>query len=91
MNESQKTGCSISDQKNAQDALDASVKGSLTSVSVNLSIALANKGFKVGLMDVDLHGPDIPRMLGFKGMMDLNENRKLNPMKYSETVPAMSR
>jgi len=108
MNESQKTGCSISDQKNAQDALDASVKGSLTkiknkiivmsgkggvgktSVSVNLSIALANKGFKVGLMDVDLHGPDIPRMLGFKGMMDLNENRKLNPMKYSENLKAVS-
>jgi len=61
-----------------------------TSVSVNLSIALANKGFKVGLMDVDLHGPDIPRMLGFKGMMDLSENRKLNPMKYSENLKAVS-
>jgi len=108
MDESQKTGGSISDQKNAQDALDLSVKGSLnkiknkiivmsgkggvgkTSVSVNLSIALANKGFKVGLMDVDLHGPDIPRMLGFKGMLDLNENRKLNPMKYSENLKAVS-
>lgn len=108
MDEFQKTGCSISDQKNAQDALEASVKGSLnkiknkiivmsgkggvgkTSVSVNLSIALANKGFKVGLMDVDLHGPDIPRMLGFKGMMDLSENRKLNPMKYSENLKAVS-
>ncbi len=61
-----------------------------TSVSVNLSIALANKGFKVGLMDVDLHGPDIPRMLGFKGMLDLSENRKLNPMKYSENLKAVS-
>lgn len=108
MGESQKTGCSISDQKNAQDALDLSVKASLTkiknkiivmsgkggvgktSVSVNLSIALANKGFKVGLMDVDLHGPDIPRMLGFKGMLDLSENQKLNPMKYSENLKAVS-
>ena len=33
-----------------------------TSVSVNLSIALANKGYRVGLMDVDIHGPDIHRM-----------------------------
>ncbi|MDL1968432.1 MAG: P-loop NTPase [Deltaproteobacteria bacterium] len=108
MDESQKTGSTISDQKNAQDALDASVKGSLskiknkiivmsgkggvgkTSVSINLSIALANKGFKVGLMDVDLHGPDIPRMLGFKGMMDLSKNQKLNPMKYSENLKAVS-
>jgi len=108
MNESQKTGRSISDQKNAQDALDASVKGSLskiknkiivmsgkggvgkTSVSVNLSIALANKGFKVGLMDVDLHGPDIPRMLGLKGMLELSKNQKLSPMKYSENLKAVS-
>ena len=35
-----------------------------TSTSVNLSMALANKGFNVGIMDVDLHGPDVPRMLG---------------------------
>jgi Mrp family chromosome partitioning ATPase/predicted Fe-Mo cluster-binding NifX family protein len=108
MSECQNTGCSISDQKNAQDALEASVKGSLnkiknkiivmsgkggvgkTSVSVNLSIALANKGFKVGLMDVDLHGPDIPRMLGFKGMLELSKNQKLNPMKYSENLKAVS-
>jgi Mrp family chromosome partitioning ATPase/predicted Fe-Mo cluster-binding NifX family protein len=108
MSECQNTGCSISDQKNAQDALDASVKGSLskiknkiivmsgkggvgkTSVSVNLSIALANKGFKVGVMDVDLHGPDVPRMLGFKGMLELSKNQKLNPMKYSENLKAVS-
>ena len=108
MSECQNTGCSISDQKNSQDALEASVKGSLnniknkiivmsgkggvgkTSVSVNLSIALANKGFKVGLMDVDLHGPDIPRMLGFKGMLDLSKNQKLNPMSYSENLKAVS-
>ncbi|MCJ7616929.1 MAG: Mrp/NBP35 family ATP-binding protein, partial [Desulfobacterales bacterium] len=61
-----------------------------SSVSVNLSIALASKGFKVGLMDVDLHGPDIPRMLGFKGMLDLNKNQKLNPMCYSENLKAVS-
>ena len=35
-----------------------------TSVSVNLAIVLADKGYKVGIMDVDLHGPDVPRMLG---------------------------
>ncbi len=31
-----------------------------TSTSVNLAMALAHKGFKVGVMDVDLHGPDVP-------------------------------
>jgi len=61
-----------------------------TSVSVNIAIALAQKGFKVGLMDVDLHGPDVPRMLGLKGMLDLSANQKLNPMSYSENLAAVS-
>ncbi len=61
-----------------------------TSISVNLSIALANKGFKVGLMDVDLHGPDIPRMLGLSSMLDLDKDRKLVPASYSENLKAVS-
>jgi len=61
-----------------------------TSVSVNLAIALAAKGYNVGIMDVDLHGPDVPRMLGLKGMLELNENRKLSPMAYSENLKAVS-
>ncbi|MBW1894769.1 MAG: Mrp/NBP35 family ATP-binding protein [Deltaproteobacteria bacterium] len=61
-----------------------------TSVSVNLSIALANKGFKVGLMDVDIHGPDVPRMLGLEGILDINENQKLKPKRYSENLVAVS-
>jgi Mrp family chromosome partitioning ATPase len=61
-----------------------------TSTSVNLSIALAAKGFKVGLMDVDLHGPDIPRMLGLQGQLDVGPNRKLSPAAYSENLKAVS-
>ena len=61
-----------------------------TSVSVNIATALANKGHNVGIMDVDLHGPDVPRMLGLEGMLDLNENRKLIPMRHSENLGAVS-
>ncbi len=61
-----------------------------TSTSVNLSLALANKGFNVGIMDVDLHGPDVPRMLGLTGMLDLNKNNKLNPIKYSDHLKVVS-
>ncbi len=61
-----------------------------TSTTVNLAIALAEKGFKVGVMDVDLHGPDIPRMLGLKGILDLSENQKLQPMAYSDNLHAIS-
>lgn len=61
-----------------------------SSTSVNLSIALAKKNFKVGLMDVDLHGPDIPRMLGLTDMPEVNQNQKLNPMSYSDNLKAIS-
>ena len=61
-----------------------------TSTSVNLSIALANKGFDVGIMDIDLHGPDVPRMLGLKDMLDINQNKKLNPVHYSKNLKAVS-
>lgn len=61
-----------------------------TSTSVNLSIALANRGFQVGLMDVDLHGPDIPRMLGLKGDLGISPEQKLEPLKYSDNLKAVS-
>ena len=61
-----------------------------TSVSVNLGIALGKRGFKVGIMDVDLHGPDVPRMLGLQGMVSANETQKLEPMRYSDNVKVMS-
>ncbi|MDA3832367.1 MAG: Mrp/NBP35 family ATP-binding protein, partial [Spirochaetales bacterium] len=62
-----------------------------SSVSVNLSIALAKKGFKVGIMDVDLHGPDVPRMLGLKGEIEASKDSpKLTPMRYSDNLTAIS-
>jgi Mrp family chromosome partitioning ATPase len=61
-----------------------------TSTSVNLSIALANKGFNVGIIDVDLHGPDVPRMLGLEGTPELTQNKKLSPMSYSRNLRAIS-
>jgi len=62
-----------------------------TSTSVNLAIALANKGFQVGIMDVDLHGPDVPRMLGLKGMLDVSrESKKLEPIHRMENLKCVS-
>jgi len=61
-----------------------------TSTSVNLSVALAQKGHRVGLMDVDLHGPDVPRMLGLDKMPDMSTNGKLNPVKYSDNLSVIS-
>jgi len=44
-----------------------------TSTSVNLAMALASRGYQVGIMDVDLHGPDVPRMLGLTGIPEVNQ------------------
>jgi len=61
-----------------------------TSTSVNIAIALANKGFRVGLVDVDIHGPDVPRMLGIKGELDVNQNRKLLPKICRDSLKVIS-
>jgi len=61
-----------------------------TSVAANLAVALSERGSQVGLMDVDLHGPDIPRMLGLKGLLEINDDSRLLPKKYSENLKVVS-
>ena len=61
-----------------------------TSVSVNLAMALAEKGYSVGIMDVDVHGPDVPRMLGLSALMATGDGNKLAPIRYSEKLSAIS-
>lgn len=61
-----------------------------TSVSVNLAVALANRGFKTGLMDVDIHGPDVPRMLGLDEKVGGNADQKLVPLPYDHNLKVIS-
>jgi Mrp family chromosome partitioning ATPase len=61
-----------------------------TSTSVNLAIALARLGYQVGLMDVDLHGPDVPRVLGLMGMIGLSANHKLDPIRFNDHLKVVS-
>lgn len=46
-----------------------------SSVATNIAVALAEKGFRTGLLDVDLHGPSIARMTGMEGLLDITEDR----------------
>jgi len=62
-----------------------------STIAAYLSVGLARKGLQVGLMDVDLHGPSIPRLLGLKGSIQSSaETKKGIPLKYLPNMEVMS-
>ncbi len=60
-----------------------------TTVAVNLAIALAKCGSKVGIIDADIYGPNVPIMLGMKSQLT-NDGEKIVPAeKYGLQVISM--
>ena len=51
-----------------------------STVSVNLAYALANHGRKVGLLDLDIHGPSIPKMLGIEDQKPAVLDKTIEPV-----------
>jgi Mrp family chromosome partitioning ATPase/predicted Fe-Mo cluster-binding NifX family protein len=51
-----------------------------STVAVNLAVSLMLSGNRVGLLDVDIHGPSVPTMLGLEGHNVRGENRELLPV-----------
>jgi Mrp family chromosome partitioning ATPase len=62
-----------------------------SSVAAYLSVSLAKRGYRVGLMDVDLHGPSIPRILGLQGSLKPGSHGgKARGVEYLPNMEVMS-
>src|SRR5580692_6794724 len=51
-----------------------------TTLSVNLAVALAKMGHKVGLLDADVYGPNVPLMLGVSGQPKVGAENRIDPL-----------
>ncbi|OGP75737.1 MAG: ATPase [Deltaproteobacteria bacterium RBG_13_58_19] len=61
-----------------------------STVAVYLALGLARRGYHVGLLDVDLHGPDIARMLGLKGRLHMGPEGGIQPQAGRENLEVVS-
>ena len=61
-----------------------------STVSANLAFALSKKGYKVGLLDSDLHGPSIPKILGIENKKPESTQSGINPVLVSPNLMVMS-
>ena len=61
-----------------------------STVSVNLAYALSNHGKKVGLLDLDMHGPNIPKMLGIEQHKLAMMDDKIEPVHVTGKLSVIS-
>jgi ATP-binding protein involved in chromosome partitioning len=75
-----------------QTILVLSGKGGVgkSSIAANLAVWLSMKGKKVGLLDIDIHGPSIPKLLNLNSSHIFTDVDKIRPAKYNETLQVMS-
>ena len=60
-----------------------------TTVSVNLAIALTRSGSRVGIIDADVYGPNVPMMLGISSQLESDGKKIVPAEKYGIRVVAM--
>jgi ATP-binding protein involved in chromosome partitioning len=60
-----------------------------STTAVNLALALAAEGARVGVLDADVYGPSVPMMLGLSGRPDSPDGKSIEPMR-AHGIEAMS-
>ena len=61
-----------------------------STVSANLAFALSEKGYTVGLMDCDIHGPSIPKILGIEDKKPVSTREGITPVLVSPNLKVTS-
>jgi ATP-binding protein involved in chromosome partitioning len=62
-----------------------------STVAVNLAVSLADRGYSVGLLDIDIHGPSIPKLLGIEDRKPYaDEYNKMVPVTYNASLKVIS-
>jgi Mrp family chromosome partitioning ATPase len=62
-----------------------------STVASSLALALAKGGSKVGLLDIDIHGPNLPKMLGVdKERMNATSENRIEPVRITENLKLAS-
>jgi len=61
-----------------------------STVACYIALLLSKRGFKVGLLDVDLHGPSIPRLMNVQGTLEMPEQNVVRPNRFSDNLGIVS-
>ena len=61
-----------------------------STVAVNLALTLAEMGHKVGVMDVDIHGPDVAKLLGVEDARLQSTGEMIIPVQVNENLSTIS-
>jgi ATP-binding protein involved in chromosome partitioning len=69
----------------------ASGKGGVgkSTIAVNLAVALAASGAKVGILDADVYGPNVPLMMGVRGEAEVKDQRIIPPVAHGVKVASL--
>lgn len=61
-----------------------------STVATSLARTLSQKGYKVGLLDADIHGPSVPKLLGIEDAQLIHSKQGIEPFEVSQKLSAVS-